>query len=377
VTERIRVVHIVPTLDPSGAEKQLALLAANTPKDRFDVRVIALTRGGPYERDLADAGVPVHVIGKKVKGDPFALWRLVRLLRELQPTIVQTWLFAGNSYGRFAARMAKTPIVVASERCVDSWKSNLQLRIDRWLMRWTDAVSVNAEAVKEFYAKQGIPPEKLHVIPNAVTSVDAVVDRASLRREIGVGESSFVLGFVGRLWPQKRVEDLIWGADILRIAEWPVEVVIVGEGPRRSALEWFVVKMKKTGDVHFLGKRADARRLMAGFDALVLPSVFEGMPNVVLEAMATGTPVVASRIPGTIEVVSHNETGLLFEAQRPSEMARQVQRLLEEPGLGQRLADTAKHVVAEKFTVEAMTAGYVALYERLLEERKVAAAPPR
>jgi glycosyltransferase involved in cell wall biosynthesis len=370
VSERIRIVHIVPTLDPSGAEKQLALLAANMPKDRFDVHVIALTRGGPYEKMLADAGVPVHIIGKMMKGDPFALRRLVRLLKKLKPTVVQTWLFAANSYGRFAAHWAKVPHIIASERCVDSWKSGLQLWLDRRLVRWTDAVAVNSEAVKEFYAHQGIPREKLHVIPNAVAPAEPVTDRAALRKEMGVRESSFVLGFVGRLWPQKRVEDLIVGADILCIAEWPIEVVIVGDGPRRTALQRFAENMQKVGDVKFLGKRDDARRLMAGFGALVLPSAFEGMPNVVLEAMAAGTPVVASRIAGMTEVVADGETGLLFEPKRPSDLARKVQRLLEEPELARRLAENAKRVVGEKFTVEAMTAGYVRLYEGLLSKLK-------
>ena len=129
--------------------------------------------------------------------------------------------------------------------------------------------------------------------------------------------------------------------------------------------------MQKVGDVKFLGKRDDARRLMAGFDALVLPSAFEGMPNVVLEAMAAGTPVVASRIAGMTEVVADGETGLLFEPKRPSDLARKVQRLLEEDGLGQQLAENAKKVVGEKFTVEAMTAGYVRLYEGLLGRTKV------
>lgn len=366
MSDRPLIVHIVPTLDPSGAEKQLALLASNTPKDRFDVQVIALTRGGPYEKMLADAGVPVHVIGKKMKGDPFALRRLVRLLKDLKPTIVQTWLFAGNSYGRFAAHWAKVPHIIASERCVDSWKSGLQLRLDRWLMRWTDAVAVNSQAVKEFYAHQGIAREKLHVIPNAVTPAEQVADRAALRKEMGVRESSFVMGFVGRLWPQKRVDEVILASDILRIGEWEIEVVIVGDGPRRPALERFAENMRITGDVHFLGKRDDARRLMAGFDALILPSAFEGMPNVVLEAMAAGTPVVASRIPGTTEVIADNENGLLFEPKRESDLARKVQRLLEEPDLGPRLATNAKKVVAERFTVEAMTAGYVKLYEVVL-----------
>src|SRR5262249_34350493 len=158
------------------------------------------------------------------------------LLKELKPTIVQTWLFAANSYGRFAARWAKVPHIIASERCVDSWKSGLQFWLDRRLIGWTDAVAVNSNAVKEVYVPQGIHTEKLHVIGNAVTPAEPIADRSALRKEMGVADGSFVLGFVGRLWPQKRVEDLIVGGDILRIAEWPVELAIVGDGPQRRRL---------------------------------------------------------------------------------------------------------------------------------------------
>jgi len=118
-----RILQIIPTLDRSGAERQLCLLACGLPKDEFDVHVCALTRGGPLEAPLKAAGVPLTVIGKPLKVDPAAFWRMKRHIQALQPDLVQTWIFAANSYGRGAALAAGARRIVASERCVDTWKA--------------------------------------------------------------------------------------------------------------------------------------------------------------------------------------------------------------------------------------------------------------
>ncbi|MBW3541867.1 MAG: glycosyltransferase, partial [Planctomycetes bacterium] len=99
----IRLLSVIPTLDRSGAEKQFTLLATRLPKEEFDVHAVALTRGGPYATELEQAGVPLTVLGKRLKFDPLALVRLKRLIRRLQPDVLHTWLFAANAYGRIAA----------------------------------------------------------------------------------------------------------------------------------------------------------------------------------------------------------------------------------------------------------------------------------
>lgn len=117
-----RLLLIIPSLDRGGAEKQLVLLARGLPRDRFDVHVAVLTRDGPLRASLEKAGVPVSLIGKRWKVDPFAYGRLLRQIRRLRPQLVHTWLFAANAYGRQAAVQAGVPHVVAGERCVDPWK---------------------------------------------------------------------------------------------------------------------------------------------------------------------------------------------------------------------------------------------------------------
>ena len=126
----IRILQIIPTLVRGGAEKQLALLAAGLPRDRFEVHVCVLTHSGPLEENLRAADIPLSFINKRWKIDPFAYWRLRSEIKRLQPDIVQTWLFAANAYGRQAAISTNVKHILASERCVDPWKGAVQLSIE-------------------------------------------------------------------------------------------------------------------------------------------------------------------------------------------------------------------------------------------------------
>lgn len=365
---RRRILHIIPTLDQSGAEKQLALTALHLPREKYDVRVIAVTRGGHYEKVLHDAGVDVRVIGKRFKWDPMTLYRLYAMIKEFQPDIVQTWLFAGNAYGRVAAHWAKVPHIIASERCVDEWKSGYHFLIDRFLMRWTDRIVVNAEGIRRFYVRQGLTDQSITTIPNAIEPKP--IDNSpttKIRESLGVPLEVPLVGFIGRLWPQKRVQDLIWATDILRMSGWNFRVVIVGDGPRRVALKRFADALEIMPIVHFVGHRNDVPEIMRALDMLVLPSKFEGLPNVALEAMMAGKPVVGTRIAGTDEVVVDGETGILVPPQQPLELARAIRSILADPALGKRMGAAGRDRVLSHFSIEGMIAKYERLYDEILQ----------
>jgi glycosyltransferase involved in cell wall biosynthesis len=366
-TKPLRVLQIIPTLDRGGAEKQLTLLATHLPKEEFDVHVCALTRSGPYEQVLAEAGIPVHRIGKRLKWDPSSLVRLTRLVRSLKPDIVQTWIFAANCYGRVAARWAGVPTILASERCVDEWKSSYHFAIDRWLARWTKKIVVNADAIGRFYASHGLPDEKIVTIKNAIEAYPSDAENPSTgRMRLGLPAGSPVIGFIGRLWPQKRVQDLIWAADILRLSGWKAHYLIVGDGPRRASLERFARDLDIVDQVHFLGERADITEILQGIDLLVLPSAYEGLPNVVLEAMVAGKPVVACRVPGVDEVVLDGQTGLLVPAKTPLELARAIRELLEDPRRRSTMGEQGRRRAREVFSIDQMIGAYRDLYRSLV-----------
>ena len=363
---RTKILFVIPTLDLSGSEKQMTLIAANLPKDRFDISVCALTRGGPYCHLLRQAGVEVNVIGKRAKWDPFAFWRLLQLIKKKQPTIVHTWLFAGNCYGRLAAKLAKVPHIIGSERCVDKWKHEYQFALDRRFAKWSDVVVTNSDAVRNFYENAGIESAKLRVIPNAFVEAEPPAkNKIEKLQELGIQDDKPVIASIGRLWPQKRIKDIIWATDILRMNGCELRLLIVGDGPRRGALERFSNNLELNGIVHFLGQRSDVRELLEVIDLLVVASEFEGMPNAALEAMAAGKPVVATRIEGMDEVVVDGVTGILVAPQQPFELAKGIRNLLGDPEKCERLGQAGRKRVSEQFTLDRMIDAYQNLYNEI------------
>lgn len=364
----LNVLQLIPTLDRSGAEKQMVRLAIELPRDRFRVEVAALTRLGPFEADLRAAGVPVALFAKRHKLDAGALWKLARWMRSRRFDVVNTWIFAANVYGRIAAHLARVPVVVCSEMAVDIWKSTGHLRLDRALSAWTTRVVGNSQAVVDFYRAAGIPAHKLTLIYSGIDPpCGPAIDRAAARRVLGIDDDQLVFVFLGRLAEQKRVVDLIDAADLLQHVEPRALTLIAGEGPLRAELEKRAAsfELTRSNRVRFLGHREDAPLLIAASDALVLPSAYEGLPNVVLEAMQMNRPVIATNAPGTTELVIADETGLLVPVGKPTELCRAMRRLARDPELRVRLARAARARVEAQFRMDAMVRQYAELYEQL------------
>ena len=364
----IRLALIIPTMDRGGAEKQVALLAEHLPRPEFDVRVLLLTRDGPRSEALRRAGVPVEVIGKRFKADPGALLRLRGALQHFRPSVVHTWLFAANSFGRVAARWAGTPHIVASERCVDLWKTAAHFWLDRRLARFSDAITTNSTAVRDFYAAHGIAPELFRVIPNAAEPRCPVeVSREDVFQRLGVPADRKLVLAVGRLWPQKRYRDLIWAGELLATLREDTTLVIIGDGPQRGELMRHRDAVSRPEHVRFAGNREDVAELLGGADAFWIGSEYEGQSNAVIEAMQAGVPVVASDIPGNRDLISPDQTGVLVPLGDSAGFAGETHRLLQSPELGSRLTEAARRRIAAEFTVEAMTAAHAELYRELCQ----------
>ena len=371
---RKRILQIIPTLDRAGAEKQLTLLARGLPRDEFEVHVCALTRGGPLLADLREVGIPVTLIGKRWKFDPRAYVRLLGLIRSLKPDLIHTWLFAANSYGRAAGLACGVPCLVASERCVDPWKGWRDMLVDRYLARRTARIVANSTAVRDFYVRQGLPAEKFVVIHNGIAPAEpSPISRQALLAELGLPEKARLVGLVGRLWPQKRVKDAIWAADMIKFVRDDVHLLIIGDGPQYDRLRRFRDQVRIRDKVHFLGHRDDVARIMPHLDALWSTSAYEGQSNAIMEAMAAGVPVVATDIPGTRDLVVPEETGFLVSIHdleskvRRAAFARNTNTLLEDRELAHRMGQSARQRILREFNVEKMVQRHAELYQELLE----------
>ncbi|HEY2148689.1 MAG TPA: glycosyltransferase, partial [Pirellulales bacterium] len=296
-----------------------------------------------------------------------AFWRLKRHIAAFKPDLVHTWLFAANSYGRAAALAAGVKHIIAAERCVDPWKAWHELAIDRSFARRTDRIVANSAAVRDFYVRRGLPAEKFRIIPNAVGPAQpSCVSRADLLTELGLPPDARLIGAVGRLWPQKRVKELIWAADQLRCVYDGAHLLVVGDGPLRGQLQRYARLCEVTDYVHFLGTRTDVPRLLPHFDALWLASGYEGQSNAIMEAMAAGIPVVATDIPGNRDLVAHGKTGYLVPPNSRSAFAKWTLPILEDAALAKRLGAAGKGRMAAEFSVERMVGRYVDLYSEIL-----------
>lgn len=369
----IKLLLLIPTLDRSGAEKQLTLLATRLPRDEFETQVVCLTRGGPYETELKAAGIPCTVIGKRFKCDPFALRRLRRLIRDRDPDLLHSWLFAANAYARLAAGKRDRPRVVVSERCVDTWKSGWQLWLDRRQVRRTHRLIANSESVADFYASLGHPRERITVIPNGVEIPHFRPDRRTeILKEFDIPQGGRVVGYVGRLARQKRVNDLVWAMQVLRQIRDNVYFLIVGDGPERRRLEDLAKHVGCESLVRFAGHRDDAARFFAAFDVFWLASDFEGMSNSLMEAMAAGVPAVVSDIAPNRELLEDGRQGFVVKVGDGPGFAQFADRILADPDLHRRLSEAARERMQTHFSIDRMVEQHAQLYREVVSSRGTA-----
>ena len=284
---RTRVTHLIATLDRGGSEQQMATLAAELDRNRFDVNVLCLTRGGPVAETLDRAGVPYSILGKAGKADPFAFLRLIWRFLAQPPTILHTWLFTSNAYGRAAGAIVGVRHLLASERSTDPWKRPVHRFLDRLLARVTDRVIANSRAVAESLIFNGIPDAKIAIIPNNVdTSRFRPREAVQAREALGLAPGGPYMGYIGRLAFEKRPELFVEAAKRVLAARQDVRAVLFGTGPLEAALKAAAAEFSDR--IIFYGDCREVELAHAALDVLVLTSSWEGFPNVVLEAIRIG-----------------------------------------------------------------------------------------
>lgn len=362
----IRLAFVIPTLDQSGAERQLALLATSLPRTDYTIRVFALNRGGHYREFLENAGIPATVLGKQFRFDFRTALRLRQSLHAFQPDIVQSFLFSANTLVRLPGIVPRSAKIIVSERCVDSWKSPWQLAVDRRLAHRCDALVGNSRSVTDFYRQLGVPSERLHYIPNVAPPQSVPLSRTAAREALGLPQHDPVIGFVGRLAPQKRLRDLVWAFQLLQQVRGDARLLIIGDGPSRTALESLADTFDSRPRISFAGHRTDAARLLTAFDAFVLPSAFEGMSNSLMEAMQNSLPCVVSDIPANLELIRPDENGLSFPLGNCPALAKTLLRLLGDQSLSRQLGAAARETIIQNFATEIVEAKWCRLYRQLV-----------
>ena len=334
--------------------------------------VCALEEDGAMGREIEGSGSEVFSLGLNIKHDrPRIIWELARLMRRHRIDILHAAAYHPSLFGRLAAILAGVPIRVHHEHLLVSRRRIHRALINKMLGYFTQSHITVSEALRhQVIDWYGLNPNKVEVIYNAVRAdfFPSASHRAVSRNNLGLSQNTKVIGMVSRLNVVKGYNYLFAAVGQLRDT-FPIRVLIVGFGPheaeiRRQSEDYGVGSL-----VEFLGMRRDIPELLSAMDIFVLPSNLEGFSVSLIEAMAAGLPVVVSDIPGNLEAVEPNVSGLVFPSGNVEALKENLVLLLENPMLARKLGDTARDRASSHFTVEQYGSRIRNLYDRLVRER--------
>jgi glycosyltransferase involved in cell wall biosynthesis len=373
VEDRIRVLHVGDKFGIAGATvhgvtRLFSWWFNRWDKSAFDCRLVGLRRFDNSAQFLVDSGVPVKCLDKG-KFDPTTLLALVNIIRSDRIDLVHLHGYGSSDFGRLAARLTGIPAVI-HEHFVDPAIPSYQRIADRHLARFTDmGVGVSNSVVDFLERERHVPRDRLRMVPNGAPLSDyqptSEAEAADMREQLQIPSDRPVIGTIGRLNAQKGVTYLIKAVKLLIENGQRVTLLVVGDGDLREALEGEARELGIADHVIFTGFSSDTRSLQTIFDIQAFPSLFEGTPLTLFEAMSMARPIVSTGVDGLGEVLVDGETALLIPARDPPALAQAIVRLLEQPELSRRLANAAKEA-SKAYDIQQAVDSLQAIYREVL-----------
>ncbi len=366
----IQVLYLITELGTGGAEKLLSQFLAHLNRDQF-APIVACLYGGDstIAGEIRALGIPVIDLRMTAKWRWDALWRLYCLLRRERPTIIHTSMFHANLTGRVLGRLAGVPIIITWRHSIDIGGA-LREFVNRWTVQLDDRIVAVCELVRQTEIERArVHPDKVITIYNGIALEDFSADPLTavrIRQIFDIPPDAPLLGSVGRMHRSKDFSNLLTAIAQVQELVPTVRALLVGDGELRDELVAQAQSLGLSDVVTFAGIRGDVPDILAALDIFVLPSLWEGLPLALLEAMAASLPVVATTVGGVPEVVVDGETGLLVPPQNPQSLAHALLTLLRDPARRCKMGQAGRKRVEKYFTVERMVQQTEALYEDLI-----------
>ncbi len=355
----MKVCFVAGTLGRGGAERQLIFMLRALKDEGIDTKLLCLTSGEAFEAEVREMGIDVEWVGSSSRRLS-RLIRIINVIRMYRPDVIQSSHFYTNIYVSLAGRVLRIPSIGAVRSDLTS-----EISADRIFGRWQadlpNHLITNSEVAHRRAIERGLARSRIHLVRNRVDLPAGCINRSS------VDETVSIL-FVGRLGREKRPELFVKLAKEITIQHPKANLTfrIVGDGPLRSELEKLSTKLGLSGDVLlFNGEQSDISEIYRNSNMLILTSDYEGTPNVVLEAMAHGLPVVSTRVGGVPDILPDG-AGILVDSSDFSGLVEATERLILDPELRVAMGKKAKAAISERHSPDSLGRRLKEIYVRLL-----------
>lgn len=378
--DRIALLKFLTFFYLGGTERQVMNLAAGIDPERFDLHMGCNGKVGELLDEATALGVPVteYAIDSLYNvGAIRARIRLAGYLRKHSIEILHSYGFYSNLFAIPAARLAGVPVIVASIRDCGEMLTPMQKRAQKLFCRMADCILANAEGVRRSLIREGYPAAKIQVIRNGIGGTVAPAGAGNaggswLRHELGFPADTRLIAVCSRLNPMKGLEYFLDAAATVSQTRPDVRFLIVGgnghrsDGTYQGVLERYAASRGLEKRVVFTGFRTDVSKMLREIDITVLPSLSEGLSNSLLESMAEGVPVIATKVGGTPELVEDGSTGLLVPPRDPVALSQSMTLLLDNPATARRIGEAGRSYVHSRFSMDRMVQETQTLYAKLL-----------
>lgn len=367
---KFNILQLMTDSKIGGAEKVVLLLAKGLNKERFNVSVCSLAEKGQIFEEMDKEGIKSYSLGIKNRWHFLKLFKLMRIIKRENIQILHSHLFHANLLGRLVGKFMRVPVIISTEHIM-GMEGKLRMSLNKITSILVDKFIAVSVKVGDFLKREvGIEPSKVLIVQNGVEYdkfVFSDLDKAGGRNLFGFTAEDKIIGTVARIHKQKGHSYLLHAAKEV-IKEVPgVKFLIVGEGPLRSKMEKLSADLNIKEKVVFAGFYKNIPLIMSILDLFVLPSLWEGLPITVLEAMAMRKAVIATDVSGNSEVVEDNVSGVLVPPKRPHCLARAIIRLLKDDRLRVKMGEAGYHKGRSFFNAERMIKETTEIYERLIK----------
>ena len=370
---QITVLHVIEDLHSGGAERVVIDLASHVNRTQFRPLVCCLRKKGSMAAELETQQIPVFALDKRRKIDLGLLWRLRHLLRTEKVEVVHTHVFTANLWGRLAALLAGVPVIITHEHSSFTVDRRVFRGLERILTRWTDCtVAVSQQLAGRLMRECRVRCERLRTIYNGLNLPAQKPDSTRARTlcaELGLQKFEQIIGSVGRLDARKNYCLLIEAFARLRKRFPNAGLVLVGAGAEAAALKKKAAALGIVGSVVFAGHRTEIAELLSLFTLFCLPSQTEGISIALLEAIAAGVPVVATRVGGTPEIISDASMGTLVPPGDVDALLTALADTLENVDAAREKARKAQQQIGTNFTLQKTVRQVEKLYRDVLMEK--------